>query len=118
MSRQKPAQVDMDQRLAANWEDYLKAYFDKPQSTRTWSGFQVSEIYTPKDRANRVYEEDIGDAGEFPFTRGIHRDMFRGRFWTRREVVGIGSPADTHERAAFCFEKGGSGLNTIADVTY
>ena len=44
--------------------------------------------------------------------------IVRGRFWTRREVVGIGSPADTHQRAAYCFEQGGSGLNTIADVTY
>ncbi|MGD8982903.1 MAG: methylmalonyl-CoA mutase family protein [Desulfobacteraceae bacterium] len=118
MNQDKPAQNDTDQRLEADWQDYLKAYYDKPQSTRTWSGYQVKEIYTPKDRANQVYEKEIGDAGEFPFTRGIHRDMFRGRYWTRREVVGIGSPADTHERAAFCFEQGGSGLNTIADVTY
>jgi methylmalonyl-CoA mutase N-terminal domain/subunit len=118
MSPEKPAQIGTNQRLEADWEDYLKAYYDKPQSTRTWSGYQVKEIYTPKDRADQIYEKEIGDAGEFPFTRGIHRDMFRGRYWTRREVVGIGSPADTHERAAFCFEQGGSGLNTIADVTY
>jgi methylmalonyl-CoA mutase N-terminal domain/subunit len=118
MNQDRPAQIDTDQPLAADWEDYLKAYYEKPQSTRTWSGYQVKEIYTPKDRTKQVYEKEIGDAGEFPFTRGIHRDMFRGRFWTRREVVGIGSPADTHERAAFCFEQGGSGLNTIADVTY
>lgn len=118
MKQDKLVQSNMDRRIAADWEDYLKAYYDKPQSTRTWSGYQVKEIYTPKDRANQVYEKEIGDAGEFPFTRGIHRDMFRGRYWTRREVVGIGSPADTHERAAFCFEQGGSGLNTIADVTY
>jgi methylmalonyl-CoA mutase N-terminal domain/subunit len=118
MNQDKPAQIDTDQRRATDWEDYLKVYYDKPQSTRTWSGYEVKEIYTPKDRANQVYEKEVGDAGEFPFTRGIHRDMFRGRYWTRREVVGIGSPADTHERAAFCFEQGGSGLNTIADVTY
>ncbi len=118
MNQDKPAQIDTDQRMAADWEDYLKAYYDRPQSTRTWSGYEVKEIYTPKDRANQVYDKEIGDAGEFPFTRGIHRDMFRGRYWTRREVVGIGSPADTHERAAFCFEQGGTGLNTIADVTY
>lgn len=60
----------------------------------------------------------MGDAGEFPFTRGIHRNMFRGRYWTRREVVGIGSPADTHERAAYCFQQGATGMNTIADITY
>jgi len=101
-----------------NWDDYLKAYYDKPESARTWSGYEVKEIYTPADRAGQDYRRDIGDAGQYPFTRGIHPNMFRGRYWTRREVVGIGSPADTHERAAFCFEQGGTGLNTIADVTY
>jgi len=101
-----------------NWENYLKTYYDKPQSTRTWSGYDVKEIYTPKDRENESYEESIADAGEYPYTRGIHRNMFRGRYWTRREVVGIGSPADTHQRASYCFEQGGSGLNTIADITY
>ncbi len=101
-----------------NWDDFLKTYYDKPQSVKTWSGFDAKEIYTPEDRKNEDYQEKLGDAGEFPFTRGIHRDMFRGRFWTRREVVGIGSPADTHERAAYCFEQGAMGMNTIADVTY
>jgi methylmalonyl-CoA mutase, N-terminal domain len=101
-----------------DWDDYLKSYYEKPQSARTWSGYELNEIYTPEDRATHNYKEEVGDAGEYPFTRGIHRNMFRGRYWTRREVVGIGSPADTHERAAFCFEHGGSGLNTIADVTY
>ncbi|MFQ5907001.1 MAG: methylmalonyl-CoA mutase family protein [bacterium] len=118
MSREQSGQISPVECVDANWEDYLKAYYDKPQSVRTWSGYDVKEIYTPEDRKGENYKQDIGDAGEFPFTRGIHRDMFRGRYWTRREVVGIGSPADTHERAAFCFEQGGSGLNTIADVTY
>jgi len=44
--------------------------------------------------------------------------MFRGRYWTRREVIGIGSPADTHERVKVLADHGGSGLNTIADITY
>jgi len=101
-----------------NWDDFLKTYYDKPQSLKTWSGFDVKEIYTPKDRKDQDYKESIGDAGAYPFTRGIHRDMFRGRYWTRREVVGIGSPADTHERAAYCFKQGAMGMNTIADITY
>lgn len=103
---------------SVNWDSYLQAYYEKPASTRTWSGYDVKEIYTPRDRAGESYEQDINDAGEYPFTRGLHRNMFRGRYWTRREVVGIGSPADTHERAAYCFQNGGTGLNTIADVTY
>ncbi|MHB8091835.1 MAG: methylmalonyl-CoA mutase family protein [Syntrophales bacterium] len=105
-----------DQKI--NWDAYLQAYYEKPASAKTWSGYDVKEIYTPDDRAAENYQANIADAGEYPFTRGLHRNMFRGRYWTRREVVGIGSPADTHERAAYCFENGGTGLNTIADVTY
>ena len=118
MSSSKAIKENAECTEVGNWEDYLKTYYEKPQSTRTWSGYDVKEIYTPKDRVAEDYEANIADAGEFPYTRGIHRDMFRGRYWTRREVVGIGSPADTHERAAYCFEQGGSGLNTIADITY
>jgi methylmalonyl-CoA mutase N-terminal domain/subunit len=118
MSVDEAAAVKEKENQENNWDDYLQAYYEKPASTRTWSGYEVKEIYTPEDRASENYKEKIGDAGEYPFTRGLHRNMFRGRYWTRREVVGIGSPADTHERAAYCFKNGGTGLNTIADVTY
>jgi methylmalonyl-CoA mutase N-terminal domain/subunit len=118
MSIDKRAAVKEKDKEEHNWDAYLQSYYEKPASTRTWSGYEVKEIYTPKDRASEKYQEKVGDAGEYPFTRGIHRNMFRGRYWTRREVVGIGSPADTHERAAYCFKNGGMGLNTIADVTY
>jgi methylmalonyl-CoA mutase N-terminal domain/subunit len=104
--------------LEVNWDDYLKAYYGKPRSNKTWSGFDVKEIYTPKDRVGKDYNGTIGDAGKYPFTRGIHADMFRGRYWTRREVIGMGSPADTHDRVKVLVEHGGTGLNTIADITY
>ena len=104
--------------LEVNWDNYLKAYYGKPRSNKTWSGFDVKEIYTPEDRAGKDYNETVGDTGKYPFTRGIHADMFRGRYWTRREVIGMGSPADTHERLKVLTDHGGSGLNTIADITY
>lgn len=104
--------------LEVNWDDYLKAYYGKPRSNKTWSGFDVKEIYTPKDSVGKDYDKTVGDAGKYPFTRGIHADMFRGRYWTRREVIGMGSPADTHERLKVLTDHGGSGLNTIADITY
>ncbi len=87
-----------------NWEECLRAYYEKPSSTRTWSGYEVKEFYTPRDLAGKSYEEQIGNPGSFPFTRGIHRNMFRGRYWTRREVIGMGSPADTHERVRLLLE--------------
>jgi len=101
-----------------NWDDYLKAYYEKPSSFKSWSGYDIKEIYTPEDSPDEKYEEKIADAGKYPFTRGIHANMFRGRLWTKREVVGIGSPADTHDRLQYLVEQGGSGLNTISDVTY
>jgi len=110
----KPGKEDTE----VNWDDYLKAYYEKPQSANSWSGYDLKEIYTPKDRSESNYEEDIADAGTYPFTRGIHKNMFRGRYWTKREVIGLGSPADTHERVKYLVEHGGSGVNTIADVTY
>lgn len=118
MSRDKSGKPAPDKSGGVDWDDYLKSYYDKPQSVATWSGYEVKEIYTPADRADEDYERDVGDAGVFPFTRGIHKNMFRGRYWTRREVVGIGSPADTHERLSYCYEHGGSGVNTIADISY
>ncbi|MCX5872947.1 MAG: methylmalonyl-CoA mutase family protein [Deltaproteobacteria bacterium] len=118
MSQGQAIKKNIEGACDVNWDDYLKSYYEKPQSAKTWSGYEVQELYTPDDLAHKDYKREIGDAGDYPFTRGLHRNMFRGRYWTRREVVGIGSPADTHERAAFCFEQGGTGLNTIADVTY
>jgi methylmalonyl-CoA mutase N-terminal domain/subunit len=101
-----------------NWDDYLRAYYEKPSSHKSWSGYELEEMYTPSHRKGENYKEDIADAGTYPFTRGIHKNMFRGRFWTKREVIGMGSPADTHERVKYLFKNGGTGLNTIADVTY
>ncbi|MDY6878899.1 MAG: methylmalonyl-CoA mutase family protein [Desulfatiglans sp.] len=99
------------------WDAYLKSYYDKPSSVKSWSGYELKGIFNPDDTKDQDYDHSISDAGTYPFTRGIHPNMFRGRYWTRREVVGIGSPSDTNERLRFCFENGGSGLNTIADVT-
>jgi methylmalonyl-CoA mutase N-terminal domain/subunit len=118
MDKKRGIEKEAEEVCGIHWDNYLKSYYEKPQSIRTWSGYEVKEVYRPEDRSKEDYQRDMGDPGSFPFTRGIHRDMFRGRYWTRREVVGIGSPEDTHKRAAFCFGQGGSGLNTIADITY
>lgn len=101
----------------ADWDKCLAAYYEKPKSSLTWSGLDVKEVYTPEDLPPQRYR-DVGDPGQYPFTRGIHRNMFRGRYWTRREVIGMGSPQDTHDRSKVLVDEGGSGLNTIADVPY
>ena len=114
----QPDTTRAEKECLGDWDDYLRAYYEKSTSVESWSGIELEEIYTPSHRSQADYEKDVADAGTYPFTRGIHANMFRGRLWTKREVVGIGSPADTHARLKYLFERGGSGLNTIADVTY
>ncbi len=58
----------------------------------------------------------IGTPGEFPFTRGIHRSMYRGRLWTMRQFSGFGTAKDTNERFRFLLAQGQSGLSTAFDL--
>ena len=77
------------------------AYHEKARTTTTLSGIPVKEIYRPEDIKDVDYERDIGDSGQYPFTRGIYPNMFRGRYWTRREVCGFGTPAHTNETVSY-----------------
>ncbi len=97
-------------------ERLTEAYFEKPKRTQTWSGFTMNEVYGPGDTKDMDYERDMADPGQYPYTRGIYRDMYRGRYWTRREVCGYGTAADTNERLKFHLEEGASGLSVIPDI--
>jgi len=101
--------------MTTNVDKLSQAYYEKPRTTTTWSGLPLKELYTPEDVRDIDYGRDIANAGEYPFTRGIHPNMFRGRYWTRREVVGYGTPADSNERLKFQMEQGASGLSLIPD---
>ncbi|MFQ5898253.1 MAG: methylmalonyl-CoA mutase [Candidatus Methylomirabilia bacterium] len=94
---------------------FLGGYFEKPFRLRTWSGLDVKPFYRPEDVAGE-HRERPSDPGEYPYTRGIHRDMYRGRLWTRREVCGFGSPEETNRRMRFLLAQGASGLNVIFDI--
>lgn len=102
--------------MADKIDKIKEAYFEKPQTTHTWSGLPVKDIYTPEDAKGIDYDRDIADAGEYPYTRGIHPNMFRGRYWTRREVCGFGTPAETNERLILQIQEGVGGLNVIVDM--
>ncbi len=61
-------------------------------------------------------EQEIGEAGVFPFTRGIHADMYGGRLWTMRQFAGFGTPRQTNQRFRFLLEQGQTGLSTAFDL--
>lgn len=98
------------------FEKLEQAYYEGAKRLKTWSGFSVKEVYTPEDVSEIDYSSDIADPGDYPYTRGIHTNMFRGRVWTKRELCGFGTPADTNQRLKYLTEEGQSGLNFINDL--
>ncbi|MEK7450262.1 MAG: methylmalonyl-CoA mutase family protein [Planctomycetota bacterium] len=80
------------------------------------SGIMVKPIYTPEDVKNINYEKDIGQPGEFPFTRGIHPYMYRTQPWTMRQYAGFGTPEETNRRFKYLIKHGQNALNVAFDL--
>ncbi|HBH02290.1 MAG TPA: methylmalonyl-CoA mutase, partial [Candidatus Rokubacteria bacterium] len=74
--------------------------------------------YTPEDLAARGFDHarDLGAPGEYPFTRGIHPSMYRGRVWTMRQYAGFGTAAETNRRFRHMLAQGLGGLNVAFDL--
>jgi methylmalonyl-CoA mutase N-terminal domain/subunit len=82
----------------------------------TTSSQKVDRLYTPLDTSNINFEEDISYPGEFPYTRGIHSTMYRGRLWTMRMFAGFGSAEETNSRFKYLLNQGQTGLSTAFDL--
>ena len=76
----------------------------------------IKKFYTTDDLKDRDYSRDLGDPGHYPYTRGIHETMYRGRLWTMRQFAGFGSPEETNRRFKFLLRQGQHGLSTAFDV--
>ena len=72
-------------------------------------------LYTPADLNGFDIDKQLGRPGEYPFTRGIHPTMYRGKLWTMRQFAGFGSAADTNRRYKFLLEHGQTGLSVAFD---
>jgi methylmalonyl-CoA mutase N-terminal domain/subunit len=88
----------------------------KPRTTLSGLPLQVS--YGPEDleASGWRYEDQLGAPGSYPFTRGPHETMYRGRLWTMRMFAGFGTPEDTNQRFKFLLEQGQTGLSTAFDM--
>jgi len=82
----------------------------------TVSGTPVKPLYRPEDVQDVDYGRDLGDPGEYPFTRGIHRTMYRGRLWTMRQFAGFGTAEETNQRFRYLLEAGQTGLSVAFDL--
>ncbi len=109
-----------------NFEDARKRWTDRvSQSSQrdydfdTVSGLEnpLLSLPEPGDDAQMAwYMEKLGFPGEYPYTRGIHPNLYRGRLWTMRQFAGFGSPEDTNKRFKFLIEQGQTGLSTAFDM--
>jgi methylmalonyl-CoA mutase N-terminal domain/subunit len=82
----------------------------------TVSGEPIELLYSPDDVAHINYLSEIGFPGEFPYTRGIHHNMYRGKLWTMRQFAGFGTPEDTNERYHYLLSHGQTGLSVAFDL--
>ena len=82
----------------------------------TISDMEISPLYTPDDKNGTDYERDIGMPGEYPYTRGVYPNMYRGKFWTMRQFAGFGTPEDTNQRFKLLLSEGQNGLSTAFDM--
>lgn len=80
------------------------------------SGEDIDLLYTPEDTKDIDFNSEIGYPGEFPYTRGIHPNLYRGKLWTMRQFAGFGSPEDTNQRFKYLLEHGQTGLSTAFDL--
>jgi len=83
---------------------------------RTISGRPVETVYGPQHCAGIDYARDLGDPGQFPYTRGIHATGYRGKLWTMRQFAGFGTPEETNARYRHLLEAGGTGLSVAFDL--
>jgi methylmalonyl-CoA mutase N-terminal domain/subunit len=109
-------------RTRAEWEqgtlrESLAKAPERPASFTTVSDLPIDRLYTAADLGTDWNESDkLGFPGEFPFTRGIHPSMYRGRLFTMRQFAGFGSAEDTNARFRYLLEHGQTGLSTAFDL--
>jgi methylmalonyl-CoA mutase N-terminal domain/subunit len=81
----------------------------------TDSGIEVKPLYTEGDLPDRLHER-LGEPGEYPYTRGIHREMYRKQLWTMRQYAGYASAKESNERYRYLLSKGSTGLSMAFDL--
>jgi methylmalonyl-CoA mutase N-terminal domain/subunit len=94
----------------------LKRAAERQEKFETSSGVEIDTVYTPEDLVDFDYVRDLGYPGEYPFTRGVQPNMYRGRIWTIRQYAGFGTAEETNQRYRYLLEQGQTGLSIAFDL--
>jgi methylmalonyl-CoA mutase N-terminal domain/subunit len=105
-------ETEWDEGIVQEW---IKRVPERVDRFTTTSGFEKKRLYTPSDISDMEYEESLNFPGKYPFTRGLHATMYRGRFWTMRQFSGFGTAEETNKRFKYLLEEGETGLSVAFD---
>jgi len=116
--QQKLAQLRLDRE---KWEEIslqrsMGRIPERKDEFITTSSEPIARLYTPLDVADLDYQKDLGFPGDYPFTRGVHPTMHRGRLWTMRMFAGFGTAEETNARFKYLLEQGQTGLSIAFDL--
>jgi methylmalonyl-CoA mutase N-terminal domain/subunit len=95
------------------WEAEYRTQVPEGRPVRNRSGIEIKPLYTPSDWDGSRYAEDLSYPGTYPYTRGIYASMHRGRTWTQRQLIGLGTPADYNERVKRLLDAGANAISLL-----
>lgn len=98
------------------WSSVSEKFPERLDKFMTTSSNEVEPLYTPLSEKDTDYLRDLGFPGEYPFTRGVYSNMYRGRLWTMRMFAGFGMAEDTNRRFKYLLQHGQTGLSTAFDL--
>lgn len=107
---------DKDKWEETTLQKTLSRFPERKKQFLTTSNEPIKRLYTPLDVANLDYRRDLGNPGEYPYTRGVHSTLYRGKPWTMRMFAGFGTAEETNARYHYLLEQGNMGLSVAFDL--
>ncbi|MDA1188179.1 MAG: methylmalonyl-CoA mutase family protein [Chloroflexi bacterium] len=93
-----------------------KRFGERQERFETTSGIEIDTLYTLGDTDGASYAEKVGYPGEYPYTRGVQPNMYRGKVWTMRQYAGLASPEESNRRYHYLLDSGQTGLSVAFDL--
>lgn len=108
--------LEAQKRWSESLEGKLKKRPERKEEFVNTSGIPIKRLYTPLDRAQEDYMTEMGFPGEYPYTRGVQPNMYRGRYWTMRQYAGFATAEESNRRYRFLLDQGQTGLSVAFDL--
>ena len=97
------------------WKEDLQSFTERDYNFNSLSGKNLDQLYYP-DNPDNEYVDNLGFPGQYPYTRGVHASMYRGKLWTMRQFSGYGSPEESNTRYHYLLNQGQTGLSIAYDM--